>query len=104
MQVPSRPLRILCVLGATPSYPSGMRVPHNFPRDTRVTLPVAVAASGVQIEDSTGKRYIDASGGAGVSCLGHGHPAVIAALQQQAAQLANAHTAFFPSQPAEAFA
>jgi adenosylmethionine-8-amino-7-oxononanoate aminotransferase len=104
MQVPSRPLRILCVLGAMPSYPSGMRVPHNFPRDTRVTLPVAVAASGVQIEDSTGKRYIDASGGAGVSCLGHGHPAVIAAIQQQAAQLAYAHTAFFTSEPAEALA
>lgn len=77
---------------------------HTFPRDTRFVPPVAVAAEGVYIEDSTGTRYIDASGGAGVSCLGHGHPAVIAAIQAQAARLAYAHTAFFTSEPAEALA
>ncbi|HUH83625.1 MAG TPA: aspartate aminotransferase family protein [Stellaceae bacterium] len=77
---------------------------HTFPRDTRLEPPLAVAAHGIHIEDSRGKRYIDASGGAAVSCLGHGHPAVIAAIQRQAARLAYAHTAFFSSEPAEALA
>jgi len=77
---------------------------HTFPRDTRFEPPLAVAAEGIHIVDSAGKRYIDASGGAAVSCLGHGHPAVIAAIQRQAAQLAYAHTAFFTSEPAEALA
>jgi len=77
---------------------------HTFPRDTRFVPPVAVKASGVEIEDSSGKRYLDASGGAAVSCLGHGHPAIIDAIQKQAAELAYAHTAFFTSAPAEALA
>ena len=77
---------------------------HTFPRDTRFLPPLAVAARGIEIEDSTGKRYIDASGGAGVSCLGHGHPAIVEAIQRQAAQLAYAHTGFFTSAPAEALA
>jgi adenosylmethionine-8-amino-7-oxononanoate aminotransferase len=77
---------------------------HTFPRDTRFEPPLAVAAAGIHIEDGAGKRYIDASGGAAVSCLGHGHPAVVAAIQKQAAALAYAHTAFFSSAPAEALA
>jgi adenosylmethionine-8-amino-7-oxononanoate aminotransferase len=47
---------------------------------------------------------IDASGGAAVSCLGHQHPRVIAAMAKQASKLAYAHTAFFSSEPAEALA
>ncbi|MGY4297384.1 adenosylmethionine-8-amino-7-oxononanoate aminotransferase [Bradyrhizobium sp. i1.4.4] len=47
---------------------------------------------------------IDASGGAAVSCLGHQHPRVIAAMAKQASTLAYAHTAFFSSEPAEALA
>ena len=77
---------------------------HTFPRDMRFTPPLAARAEGVYIEDCTGKRYIDASGGAAVSCLGHGHPAIIAAIQQQAAALAFAHTGFFTSAPAEELA
>jgi adenosylmethionine-8-amino-7-oxononanoate aminotransferase len=77
---------------------------HTFPRDTRVAPPLAVSGEGVHITDSSGKRYIDASGGAAVSCLGHGHPAITAAIQKQAAELAFAHTAFFTSAPAEALA
>ena len=38
---------------------------------------------GVRIRDATGKEYIDASGGAAVSCLGHGHPDVLAAMHAQ---------------------
>jgi adenosylmethionine-8-amino-7-oxononanoate aminotransferase len=67
-------------------------------------LPLAVGGERCHIVDSTGKRYLDASGGAAVSCLGHGHPRVIAALQAQAAAMAYAHTSFFTNEPMEALA
>lgn len=65
------------------------------------TPPLAVGGRGIEIFDASGKAYIDASGGAAVSCLGHGHPAVISALHAQLDKLAYAHTGFFTSQAAE---
>ena len=56
-----------------------------FHRMPGQTLPVAVAGDGIEIIDSTGKRYIDASGGAAVSCLGHSNARVIEAIAQAAA-------------------
>ncbi|HUN49636.1 MAG TPA: aspartate aminotransferase family protein, partial [Candidatus Sulfotelmatobacter sp.] len=79
-------------------------VPHVFHRHTRADLPVAVAGQGVWLEDAAGRRYLDASGGAAVSCLGHGHPAVIAAMKAQLDRLAYAHTSFFTSAVAEELA
>jgi adenosylmethionine-8-amino-7-oxononanoate aminotransferase len=67
-------------------------------------LPVAASGKGVEIVDSTGKGYLDASGGAAVSCLGHGHPAVTAALHEQLDKLAYAHTSFFTTEVAERLA
>jgi len=77
---------------------------HVFHRHTHVMPPTAVRGDGVEIIDSNGKRYLDASGGAAVSCLGHSHPKVIEAIKAQADQLAFAHTAFFTSEPAERLA
>jgi adenosylmethionine-8-amino-7-oxononanoate aminotransferase len=77
---------------------------HVFYRHTRREPPVAVGGEGLFLVDAAGRRYLDASGGAAVSCLGHGHPAVIAAITSQAAQLAYAHTSFFTSAPAEELA
>jgi len=68
------------------------------------SYPVATTARGVVIRDSAGKEYIDASGGAAVSCLGHAHPDVLAAMHNQLDQLAYAHTSFFTSQVAEELA
>jgi adenosylmethionine-8-amino-7-oxononanoate aminotransferase len=73
-------------------------------RQTQHRLPVAVAGEGVHLIDSEGKRYIDASGGAAVSCLGHGHPDVRAAMHRQIDQLAYAHTSFFTTDVAETLA
>jgi len=73
-------------------------------RQIHSSLPVAVGGRGVELFDAEGRSYIDASGGAAVSCLGHGHPDVIAALHAQADKLAYAHTSFFTSEPAEALA
>jgi len=61
----------------------------------------AVTSSGVWIQDDHGKRYMDASGGAAVSCLGHAHPEVLAAMHQQIDKLAYAHTGFFTTEVAE---
>ena len=54
---------------------------HVLGRSTRLELPLAVRGEGLYLYDSTGKRYIDASGGAAVSCLGHGHPEVRQAIK-----------------------
>jgi len=73
-------------------------------RHLRHTPPVAVRGQGVWLEDAAGRRYIDASGGAAVSCLGHGHPDVLAAMHRQIDQLAYAHTSFFTTEVAEQLA
>jgi hypothetical protein len=66
--------------------------------------PVAVRGAGIEIIDQGGRRYIDASGGAAVSCLGHSHQRVIEAVRRQVQELAFAHTSFFTTEPAEALA
>jgi adenosylmethionine-8-amino-7-oxononanoate aminotransferase len=66
--------------------------------------PVAVRGAGSEIIDRDGQRYIDASGGAAVSCLGHSHPRVIEAVRRQVQDLAFAHSSFFTNEPAEALA
>src|SRR5450830_1056297 len=75
-----------------------------FHRNPKQNLTVAVGGEGIVLIDSQGRRYIDACGGAAVSCLGHGHARVIAAIKQQVEQLAYAHTAFFTTAPAEELA
>ncbi len=67
-------------------------------------MPKAVGGDGVYLSDAAGKRYLDASGGAAVSALGHGDPDVRAAIREQVDTLAFAHTAFFTSEPAERLA
>jgi adenosylmethionine-8-amino-7-oxononanoate aminotransferase len=63
-----------------------------------------VGGRGVWLQAADGRTVLDASGGAAVSCLGHQHPRVVAAIQRQASTLAFAHTSFFSSEPAEALA
>lgn len=75
-----------------------------FHRNLRAALPVAVRGEGHYLIDRNGKRYLDASGGAAVSCVGHDHPKVIAAIQHQVAHMAYAHTSFFTNEPAEKLA
>ena len=77
---------------------------HICGRAATAVLPTATGGEGCYIIDSGGKRYFDGSGGAAVSCLGHGHAKVRAALHAQLDQLAYAHTSFFSSEPAEKLA
>jgi adenosylmethionine-8-amino-7-oxononanoate aminotransferase len=73
-------------------------------RQLQHPLPLAVAGAGVTLTDASGKTYIDASGGAAVSCLGHQHPDVLAAMHAQIDRLAYAHTSFFTTEVAEQLA
>ncbi|MDB5907385.1 MAG: aspartate aminotransferase family protein [Massilia sp.] len=77
---------------------------HIIHRNLRQAPPVAVSAQGVLVRDSRGNTYIDASGGAAVSSLGHGHPDIIDAMHRQIDRLTYAHTSFFTSEPAEELA
>ena len=73
-------------------------------RNLRTVPPVVASASGMEIVDTDGKRYLDASGGAAVSCLGHAHPDVLAAIDAQVRRVAYAHSSFFTTDVAEALA
>ncbi len=75
-----------------------------FPRHTRHELPLAVAGEGPYVIDSAGKRYLNGSSGAAVSCLGHSNARVIEAVKAQLDRLAFAHTSFFTNEPAEQLA
>ncbi len=77
---------------------------HIFGRSTRISPPVAVAGEGCYLIDAGGKRYLDGSGGAAVSCLGHSNQRLRQALHAQLDRLAYAHTGFFTSEPAETLA
>src|ERR1700688_4411451 len=77
---------------------------HILHRSANAEMPVAVGGRGIELFDRNGASYIDASGGAAVSCLGHGHPDVIAALHKQLDKIAYAHTGFFTTEVAEQLA
>ncbi len=77
---------------------------HVFHRNPKNEYPVAVRGDGAYIVDREGKRYLDASGGAAVSCLGHTDRAVVEAIEAQLERLPFAHTSFFTNEPMEALA
>ena len=77
---------------------------HVFHRHTRSHLPVAVAGDGMYIVDREGRRYLDGSGGAAVSALGHSDPDVRRAIKEQVDSLAFAHTGFFTTEAVEELA
>jgi adenosylmethionine-8-amino-7-oxononanoate aminotransferase len=65
---------------------------HILPLDFDRTYPVAVRGHGAWVEDSTGRRYLDAmSGGSMASTLGHGRADIVDAALTQARRLAYVH-------------
>jgi adenosylmethionine-8-amino-7-oxononanoate aminotransferase len=84
--------------------PNDASTGHVFHRFPKTPLRVAVAGEGPYILDNEGRRYIDASGGAAVSCLGHSHPRVIEAIKEQLSRLPFVHTSFFTAGPIEELA
>jgi len=73
-------------------------------RSLRQTPPKAIGGEGIWLIREDGRKVLDASGGAAVSCLGHQHPRILEAMAKQASKLAYAHTAFFSSEAAETLA
>jgi len=86
---------------AAPRAIDATRVLH---RQLQRGLPSAVSAHGMTITDADGRAYLDACGGAAVSCLGHGHPEVLAAMHAQIDRVAYAHTSFFTTEVGEQLA
>lgn len=77
---------------------------HVLHRQLKTPMPTLAGGQGVFLTDTDGKRYLDGSGGAAVSCLGHGHPRVINAVKNQIENAAYAHSSFFTNAPAEELA
>ncbi|KWS82159.1 aspartate aminotransferase family protein [Pseudomonas amygdali] len=77
---------------------------HVLHRSFNHAYPTAVAGDGPYLIDNTGSRYLDASGGAAVSCLGHSDAEVIEAVRHQIGQLAYAHSSFFTTDVMEELA
>lgn len=77
---------------------------HVFHRSLRTAYPTVARGDGCYLIDTQGKRYLDASGGAAVSCLGHSNARVIEAIKMQLDAVPYAHTAFLTNAPMEALA
>jgi adenosylmethionine-8-amino-7-oxononanoate aminotransferase len=75
-----------------------------FERDLQFPLPVIVKGEGAYLIDDAGKRYLDASGGPAVSCLGHSHPKVVEAIKRQVDQVSYAYSLFFTTPVVEELA
>ncbi|RFA10898.1 hypothetical protein B7R54_18055 [Subtercola boreus] len=67
-------------------------------------LPAIESAQGVWLTDTRGKRYLDACSGAVVTTIGHGNPAVIAAMAEQAQHVTFTHRGAFTSVQTEQLA
>src|SRR5690349_3386896 len=57
-----------------------------------------VRGQGVRVWDDTGKEYLDLLGGIAVNALGHGHPALVAAVTHQMETLGHVSN-FFATEP-----
>jgi adenosylmethionine-8-amino-7-oxononanoate aminotransferase len=77
---------------------------HLLNRSLHDRYPHAARAEGVHIFDEAGRRYIDGSSGAGVSCLGHGNGEVLEAMREQGARVTFASSVFFATDIAEELA
>lgn len=77
---------------------------HVFPRHSKSLPPKGMSGATVYLTDERGKQYLDGSGGAAVSCLGHGDRDVIEAVKSQLDSMAYAHNSFLTSEPAERLA
>ena len=70
-------------------------------RSLHVDVPLAAGGQGMTIRMADGREVLDGSGGAAVSCLGHGDARVNAAIAGQLAKIAYVHTGLFSNQAAE---
>jgi adenosylmethionine-8-amino-7-oxononanoate aminotransferase len=82
------------------------RVMHDSPQVAHAevpdsSLPKIAYGKGSRLFDTSGKDYIDGSGGPAVFCLGHAHPEVNEAIKQQLDRVAHGYRYNFTSDPLE---
>lgn len=65
---------------------------------SRTGLPVVVRSQGHYLELIDGRQVLDACGGAGVTCIGHGNSEVLSAMSAEASNLTYIPWAFFDNQ------
>lgn len=73
-------------------------------RDSQFIPKKAVGGKGSYIFLEDGTKFLDSTGGAAVSCLGHGNEAVQQAIKDQMDQISYCHSAFFGTDVAEELA
>ncbi|KAL4934575.1 aminotransferase, class III [Aspergillus undulatus] len=73
-------------------------------RDTRFVPKKAISGKGSYLFLEDGTKFLDSTGGAAVSCLGHGHEGVSQAIFDQLQQVEYCHTAFFGTDVSEELA
>lgn len=73
---------------------------HRSLRATDTPLRV-VGSEGLYLHLEDGRRFLDATGGAAVACLGHNHPAIKAAIVDQLDKVSYAGTIFYSTSAAE---
>lgn len=61
-------------------------------------LPVVVRSQGHYLQLRDGRQVLDACGGAGVTCIGHGNLEVLSAMNAEASNLTYIPWAFFDNQ------
>jgi adenosylmethionine-8-amino-7-oxononanoate aminotransferase len=79
-------------------------VSHVFPRVLDRELPTAVAAEGIWITATDGKRYLDAAGGAVVVNVGHGDASLVEAATRQLHRTQYVHGTMFTTEALESYA
>ncbi len=73
-------------------------------RTAEPNLTTVVSGEGSYIVDNKGNKYLDACGGAAVSCLGHSNQRVKQAIIEQVTKIPYAHSSFFTNEPQEQLA
>jgi len=73
-------------------------------RTMRANLATVASGDGVYLIDESGNKYLDACGGAAVSCLGHSNERVKQAIIEQVSKIPYAHSSFFTNEPQEQLA
>jgi acetylornithine aminotransferase len=77
------PSTLESLMTAAPATPSSPHVMNTYGR-----LPIALShGQGCRVWDVNGREYLDALGGIAVNTLGHNHPQLVAALQDQVTKL-----------------
>ena len=79
------------------AYPYG----HVFYRKMAFVRPMISHGEGIYLYDTSGKKYLDGSGGPLVTNVGHGRSEIVEAMAKQAQAVAFVHALMFTNEPIE---